>query len=112
MAVQNEYRRYVLFRGIVNDFDDEYNEVDLAELDARAYNMRSTINHIEPNRDPHLEVDYLGISGNIELIFNFRTTWMDRQSDLADYLDDVQSEIENEMDLLITDREMLGVREM
>ena len=104
-------KRYVLFRGLVNDFDDDFNEIDLSEMDTRAFGMRDTLNALQPNRDPNLEVDYLGITGDIELIFNFTTTWMDRESDLADYLDDVESEIENEMDLLINEREHLGIRE-
>ena len=112
MAVSGQYRRYVLFRGLVNDFDDEFNDLDLAELDARAYNSQETLNRIQPNRDPQLEVDYLGVAGHVELIFNFKTTWMDRESDVADYLDDVQTEVENELDLLISEVETLGIKEI
>lgn len=112
IATRGKYRRYVLLRGIVNDFDDEYTDIDLAEMDTRAYGMRQTLDKIQPNRDPQLEVDYLGITGDIEMIYNFKTTWMDREGDLYDYLDDVQSEIESEMEVLITERQMLGTKEI
>ena len=112
MTVQGQYRRYVLFRGIVNEFEDEFNEIDLPELDSRAYSLKQSLDRIQPNRDTSLEVDYLGITGDVELIFNFKTTWMDRESDLVEYLDDVGEEIENGLNLIITEREILGIREM
>jgi hypothetical protein len=101
-----------MFRGIVNEFEDEFNEVDLPELDSQAFGLKETLDAIQPNRDTQLDVDYLGITGDIELIFNFKTNWMDRDSDLGDYLDDVESEIENGMNLVISDREILGIREL
>jgi hypothetical protein len=92
------------------DQDEEEDELEFGEIDAKAFDQASEINRLQPNRDPRLELDYLGNSGHLELIFNFRTTWIDRESDIEDYLDDVQEVIENGMDMIITEREMLGSR--
>jgi hypothetical protein len=109
----SQYRLYILFRGILNIYnqDNDEDELEFGEIDAKAFDLASEINRIQPNRDPRLELDYLGDSGHLELIFNFRTTWMDRESDVEDYLDDVQEVVENGMDMIITEREMLGTRQ-
>ncbi len=96
-----------MFRGIVNDSDNN-EDIDFSELDNRAFTLQSEINKIEPNRNPQLELDYLGINNDFELIFSFNTTWMDRSADIEEYLDKVQDEIENGMDVIVTEREFLG----
>jgi hypothetical protein len=100
----------VLYRGLLNEIEDdeEDEEVELGELDANAYDLRNELNLIQPNRDPKLTVDYLGIDGNVEMLFNYRITWIDRDSDIQDYLDEVQEIIENGMDMIISEREFLG----
>lgn len=102
----------VMFRGILNNFDeddDDDDEIDIGELDARATGLITELNRIQPYRFPRLQTDYLGNNGDAELIFKFRITWMDRTSDLENYLDDVQSTIENGLDILIHERESLGI---
>ncbi|MHA2092639.1 MAG: hypothetical protein ACW98K_17475 [Candidatus Kariarchaeaceae archaeon] len=103
-------RFHVLFRGLLNEIEDdeEDEEVELGELDANAYDLRNELNLIQPNRDPKLTVDYLGIDGNVEMLFNYRITWIDRDADIQDYLDEAQGIIENGMDVLINEREFLG----
>jgi hypothetical protein len=109
----SQYRLYILFRGLLNSYgqDDDEDDLEFGEIDAKAFDQAAEINRLQPNRDPRLELDYLGDSGHLELIFNFRTTWIDRESDVEDYLDDVQGVIENGMDMIITEREMLGSRQ-
>ncbi len=102
-------RLHVLYRGLLNEFDeDEDEELDFGELDVKTYNLQSELNRLQPNRDPRLETDYLGISGDVELLFNCRISWMDRDADVEDYLDNVQESIENELDMIISEREYLG----
>ena len=104
------YRYYALFRAILNDYDEYESDIEIGDLDAQADSLREEFDTIEPYRDPRLEVDNLGLSGDVELIFHFKTNWMDRTSDIEQYLDDVQEIIENDMDLLVTEREPLGYR--
>jgi len=101
---------HVLFRGIITDFeeDDDDDEIDLGYLDSKAHELQDELNRIQPYRFPSLQMDYLGITGDIELIFKFRITWMDRQADIDDYLDEVEVIVENGMNALLNEREILG----
>ena len=105
------YRYYALFRGLLNDYDEYESDIDMGELDSQAYSLQSDLDRLQPYRDPKLNVDYLGITGEVEMLFNFKITWMDRDSDIEIFLDDVQEVIENSMDLLITERQGLGFRQ-
>lgn len=107
----SQYRLLASFKGILNNYEELEDDIDLGDLDASAYNLREDIDRLQPNRDPSLEFDYLGLSGDVELIFNCRITWMDRESDIEDYLDEVQGVIENGLDILIYERQVLGTRQ-
>jgi len=101
----------ILFRGLLNDFedDDDDDEIDIGDIDSKADEIKMELDSIQPYRFPTLQVEDLSETGNIELIFKFRTTWMDREADLQDYLDEVQSTIESRLDMMITERESLGI---
>lgn len=111
MSTSSTYRHFTLMRGLLNNYDDYYDEeVDFGELDARAFNLRRELDKLQPNRDPQLELEYLGVSGDLELMFNFRITWMDRESDIEEFLEESQEVIENGMDMIVTEKQILGVR--
>ncbi|MCE7737681.1 MAG: hypothetical protein GPJ54_22510 [Candidatus Heimdallarchaeota archaeon] len=102
----------ILFRGLLNDYgdyDDDDDELDFGEIDSKANEIKHELDSIQPYRYPQLQLEDLGESGNVELIFKFRTTWMDREADLQDYLDEVQATIESRLDMIITERESLGI---
>ncbi|MHA2249820.1 MAG: hypothetical protein ACXAD7_05630 [Candidatus Kariarchaeaceae archaeon] len=102
-------RYHVLFRGLLNEYDDDdEEELEFGEVDSRAFALQEELNSLEPNRDPKLEVDYLGINGDIELLFNCKTTWIDRGADMEDYIDKVQETIENGLNMIINEKEFLG----
>ena len=50
MSTSGNYIRYYMFRGLINNYDDEYEKMELSEIDSNAYNCISEINKIEPNR--------------------------------------------------------------
>ncbi len=110
MSTSGNYIRYYMFRGLINNYDDEYEKMELSEIDSNAYNCISELNKIEPHRDPNLSVDYFGISGDLEMIFNFKSTWMDRESDIGDYIDKVQTEVENLLNVIISEIEYIGLK--
>ena len=95
----------VLFRGYLSDEDDER---DFGEIDSDAHFAQSELNLIRPHKNPSLALDYLGISGEVELIYRFKVTWDERESDIQDYLDEVQESIENLLFIIISEREFLG----
>jgi hypothetical protein len=101
------YDNNILFRATLNDIDDE-DDLDFGELDTQAFNIQQDIDKIEPNREPRLELDYLGNNADIELIYRYITTWLDRDADMNDYLDKVENEIENGLNVIVTEREVLG----
>ncbi|MDH5402718.1 MAG: hypothetical protein OEZ01_04540 [Candidatus Heimdallarchaeota archaeon] len=105
------YIHYTIFKGLLNQTDDDEDELDFGEFDTKAHSISQNLDKIQPHRFPELETDYLGSNGDVDLIFNFRITWMDRESDIEDYLDDVQQTIENELELLIFERQNLGIRQ-
>lgn len=108
---ESKYRHNTLFRGILNDdLLEQLEDDDLSfeEFDTRVYNMQPDLNRIEPNREVRVETEYLGNNGEVEIIFSCRTTWMDRESDLIDYLDKVQETLENDLEILISEKEFLG----
>ncbi|MHA2027870.1 MAG: hypothetical protein ACW99A_00145 [Candidatus Kariarchaeaceae archaeon] len=99
----------ILFRGILNDFDeDEEDDFEFGVIDAKTDELKDELNSLQPYRFPSLELEYLGNSGDVELIFKFRTNWMDREADLEDYIDEVQTVIESGMDMIINEKQMLG----
>ena len=99
----------ILFRGLLNEYDeDDDDEIDFGILDSKADEIKEELNHIQPYRYPALQLEYLDDGGNVELIFKFRTNWMDREADLQDYLDEVQTSIESRLDMIITEKESLG----
>lgn len=102
----------ILFRGLLNDYDeyddDDSEDLDFGVIDSLAEGMKDELNLLQPYRFPSLQLEYLGDSGDIELIFKFRTNWMDREADLQDYVDEVQATIESTMNLIINEKESLG----
>ncbi len=101
MSLIGYYYETFVLSGIV--IDDE--EVEFEDLDVRTYFTSSELVKIQPNRDPVLELDYLGLSDDVEFLFTFKSSWEDRSSDIQDYLDQVQEEIENQLPVQITDAE-------
>ena len=99
---------HVLFRGYINEDSLDDDEPDFADFDTKAFGLQSDLDRLEPNRDPRLETEYIGNNGEFELKFVFLTTWLDRDADVEDYLDRVQNEIENGLDVIVTEREKLG----
>ena len=101
---------HVLFRGLVKDFDEDdmEDEIEFGEFDAQVFGVAGEIDRLQPNRFPHLELDYLGNSGDVEMIFRFKVTWMDREADMEDYLDEVQDLIENNLNMLINERHWIS----
>jgi len=99
------YYQNTLFRGQLNDLDSE---LDFGDVDTRVFELTSDVNALQPNRYPQLKLDYLGVTGEIEIIFTFRTTWEDRQADISHYHDEVQEVIENGLNCIITEIESLG----
>ncbi len=100
------YKEHILFRGELSDNDED---IDFGELDTRVFELTSEVDHLQPNRYPQLRLDYLGVTGEIEIIFSYRKTWEDRDSDLLDYQDEVQEVIENGIGCIISERENLGI---
>lgn len=99
---------HVIFKGFIEEFDDDDDEIEMTEFDARAFSLQDTINQIEPNRDPRLETEYFGNNLDFELKFIFRITWMDRTADEDEYIDKVQEEIENGLGVIIIEKQKLG----
>ncbi len=101
---------YVLFRGILKDFDEDdmEDEIDFGEFDSHVFSTAGEIDRLQPNRFPYLELDYLGNSGDAEMIFRFKITWMDREADMEDYLDEVQDLLENNLNMLMNERQWIS----
>jgi len=101
---------HVLFRGLVKDIDEDdmEDELEFGDFDSQIFGLSGEIDRLQPNRFPHLELDYLGNSGDAELIFRFKITWMDREADMEDYLDEVQDVIENDLNMLVNEREWIS----
>lgn len=106
MAASGYYRQTELFSTYLIDSDED---LDFAELDLRAHDLIADLNAIEPNRDVNFELDYLGVAGEAEFLFSFRRVWDDRESDLLDYLDEVQKTIENGLPVIVTERQTLSI---
>ena len=100
------YFTNILFRGILNEDDDE---LDFGEVDTIIETTTPEIDKIQPGRLPQLKLDYLGISGEVEILLRFKVTWEDRGSDLENYLDEVQATIEGGINGSIYEREQLGI---
>ncbi len=101
----------VLFRGLMNDYDDDEEEdedEEMSIIESKTHEIKDEIDRLQPYRYPALSLEYYGDLGHIELVFKFRITWMDRDSDMNDYLDDVQNTIESGMNMIINERESLG----
>ncbi|MCY3412959.1 MAG: hypothetical protein INQ03_15075 [Candidatus Heimdallarchaeota archaeon] len=105
--MSTSYDYHTIFKGELNE-NDEDEELDMAEFDSKVFSLQEDINRIEPNRDPRLETEYLGNNGECEIHFTFFTSWMDREADIEDYLDHVQDELENQLDIIIIERDNLG----
>jgi hypothetical protein len=88
---------------------DETEEIEFGELDTQVYDLNDQINLIQPYRNPDLRLDYLGVTGEVELIYIFRVTFQDRDSDVNDYLDEVEKTIEDNIEINIFEREPLGI---
>lgn len=102
----------VLFRGEIidmEDFEEEDEELDFGEMASKVSELATEINTLQPYREPAIELDQLGAEGDFELIFQFRISWMDRDADVEDYLDEVQEVIENHLEAEIIEREGLGI---
>lgn len=105
MAFSGVFTIRVLFRGILVD---DVDEIDFWDLDTRASNLYDELNLIQPNRKPDLRLDYMGISGEVEFLYFFKSLWDERSSDINDYLDNVQQVIEDNLSVLINEVEFLG----
>lgn len=106
--MSESYNFNVMFKGFLNENDDDEEEVDFGEFDTNAFFLQKDLELIEPNRDPKLETEYLGNNGEFELLFTHKTTWLDRDADIEDYLEKVQEEIENSLNVIIEETEKLG----
>lgn len=101
----------VLFRGLMNEYDDDEEEdedEEMSIIESKTHEIIDEISRLQPYRYPSLSLEYYGDQGHIELVFKFRITWMDRESDMNDYLDDVQNTIESGMNMIVNERESLG----
>lgn len=106
MSFTGAYFYRILFRGnLIDDTDDP----DFGEIDTLASYANDELDKIAPNRNPDLRLDYLGITGEVEFIYTFRITFQDRDSDVEDYLDDIQESIEGQLPVVIYEREPLGI---
>ncbi len=106
MAASGYYRQTELFFTYLIEGEED---LDFAELDLRAHDLIGDLNAIEPNRDVNLELDYLGIGGEAEFLFSFKRAWDDRESDLLDYLDEVQETIENGLPVIVSERQTISI---
>ena len=101
----------VLFRGLLNEYDEDDeddDEYDISVIESKTNEVRNEIDKLQPYRYPSLSLEYYGDMGHIELIFKFRITWMDRESDMQDYMDEVEQTIESGLNMIINERESLG----
>ncbi len=106
MSSSGNYRQTVLFSAYLTEGEDE---MEFAELDMLSAELVDELNKVEPYRNVDFRLDYLGIAGDAEFIFIFRRSWDDRESDLMDYLDKIQQTIEDNLPVIISERETISI---